>query len=197
MVTPGVQATRVAPLIGNARSVLRNRAKTGRRRCNDSPLPAPLSLSRCNLVSRNGCMRYLSPFPDCSPPIFSLSLSRILLFNVGENFCCLTVWWFFQSSSRSRFLKYKIFASIRDEESRFSFFFSLRKCSKRSRALSRSERCLLHERIFDTRRGESPFVVGRWLPMVILHGIIPADYPTTVTFSQLILLPSPDYFREL
>lgn len=127
MVTPGVQATRVAPLIGNARSVLRNRAKTGRRRCNDSPLPAPLSLSRCNLVSRNGCMRYLSPFPDCSPPIFSLSLSRILLFNVGENFCCLTVWWFFQSSSRSQFLKYKIFASIRSRRRIKIFFFFLSK----------------------------------------------------------------------
>lgn len=40
------------------------------------------------------------------------------------------------------------------------------------------------------RRGESPFVVGRWLPMVILYGIIPADYPTAVTFSELILLPT-------
>lgn len=144
MVTPGVQATRVAPLIGNARSVLRNRAKTGRRRCNDSPLPAPLSLSRCNLVSRNGCMRYLSPFPDCSPPIFSLSLSRILLFNVGENFCCLTVWWFFQSSSRSQFLKYKTFASIRDEESRFSFFFSKEMFETESRVIE--ERALFAPR---------------------------------------------------
>lgn len=81
MVTPGVQATRVAPLIGNARSVLRNRAKTGRRRCNDSPparlSPQPRFEKRPHAIFSRTALHSLdcSPaFPPPPPPPSSLFL---------------------------------------------------------------------------------------------------------------------------
>lgn len=82
MVTPGVQATRVAPLIGNARSVLRNRAKTGRRRCNDSPparlSPQPRFEKRPHAIFSRTALHSLDCSPAFPPP---LSLSRILSFD--------------------------------------------------------------------------------------------------------------------